>query len=155
VNAEIFTTVDIAHLTGFSVRQIDYWAHQGLVVPSLQQSAGPGTRRLYTGGDLVQFHFIRQLKQGGWSTQKVRTAVTRLREVMEDPHPLRTAVLFDGKNTLLALCKTKDGERILFDALSAQGQRVMSIVLSSLVEQARQVYSEDWQERRVTEPATP
>ncbi len=142
---DVFTTMDIVHITGFSERQLDYWARQGIVVPSVQQSHGPGSRRLYSIEDLVQLNFIRQLKRHGWSTQKIREAIVRLREVMGDPNPLKSAMLFDGKGTMLALCKTKEGERILLDVLSTGGQLVMGIVLEMLIEETQRAvtYSDE------------
>lgn len=150
---DVFTTMDIIHITDFSERQLDYWARQGIVVPSVQQSHGPGSRRLYAIEDLVQLNFIRQLKRHGWSTQKIREAIVRLREVMGDPNPLKSAMLFDGKGTMLALCKTKEGERILLDALSTGGQLVMGIVLEMLIEETLRAvtYSdEEYQLNRFT-----
>ena len=136
---DVFTTMDIVHITGFSERQLDYWARQEIVVPSVQQSHGPGSRRLYAIEDLVQLNFVRQLKRHGWSTQKIREAIVRLREVMGDPNPLKSAMLFDGKGTMLALCKTKEGERILLAALNTGGQLVMGIVLEMLIEETQRI----------------
>lgn len=134
-----FTTVEVAQATGFSIRQLDYWAQHGLFIPGRQQSHGPGTRKLYTVEDLVQLQFIRQLKCYGWSTQKIWKAVNTLRVIMDDPDPLKNAVLVHGKGTLIALCKTKKGERILLDALNSGGQQVMGIVLEMLIEEAQQI----------------
>ncbi len=136
---QAYPTVEVARMTGFSVRQLDYWAQQGMIVPSVCQSRGPGTRKLYSIDDLVQLQFVRQLKQYGWSTQKIRQAINTLRDVMNDPNPLKHAVLVHGKNTLFALCKTKEGERIALDALNAGGQQVMAVVLEMLVEEARKM----------------
>ena len=150
---DVFTTMNIVHITGFSERQLDYWARQGIVVPSVQQSHGSGSRRLYDIEDLVQLNFIRQLKLHCWSTQKIREAIVRLREIMGDPNPLKSAMLFDGKGTMLALCKTKEGERILLDALSTGGQLVMGIVLEMLIEETLRAltYSdEEYQLNRFT-----
>lgn len=134
----MYTTADITHIMGFSRRQLDYWAQQGVVVPSIQQSHGPGSRRLYSLDDLLQLRFIRQLKQHGWSTQKIRLAIKTLRTVMNDPDPLKNAVVFHSKGTILALCKTKAGERILLDALNTGGQQVMWMVLETLTEEIQQ-----------------
>jgi DNA-binding transcriptional MerR regulator len=139
MTSRVYTTAEVARMTNFSIRQLDYWARQRLVVPSVQQSCGPGTRKLYAIDDLIQLHFIRQLKSYGWSTQKIRTAITMLQMVMDDPDPLRSAVLVHGKGTLLALCKTHEGERILLDALSAGGQQVMGIVLEELAVETQRV----------------
>jgi DNA-binding transcriptional MerR regulator len=135
----VYTTAEIAQAIGFSVRQLNYWDQQGLLIPSVQQSHGPGTRRLYSVDDLIQLQFIRQLKHHGWSTQNIRKAINRLRTVIDDPDPLKNAVLIHGKNTIIALCKTKEGERILLDALSGSGQQVMGIVLEMLIEEASRI----------------
>lgn len=127
-----YRTVEIAKRTGFTLRQLDYWAHHNVVVPAIQQAHGQGTRKLYSADDLVQLYVIRRLKDQGWSTQKIRNAVATMREVMQDSYPLRYAVLFDGRGTLLALCKTREGERVLLDTLNAGGQQVMWIVLEAL-----------------------
>jgi len=136
---EVFTTMDIVRITGFTERQLGYWDQQGIVRPGAQQPNGPGSRRLYTIDDLVQLNLIRQLKSHGWSTQKIREAIVRLRDIMDDPNPLKSAIVIDGKGTILALYKTKEGERVLFDVLSDGGQLVMGIALEMLIEEARKV----------------
>lgn len=130
-----YTTTDVAQMTGFSIRQLDYWARQNILAPGIQQSSGPGTRRLYSFDDIVQLRFIRRLKQQGWSTQKIRQAIVQVRDVMENPDPLKSAVLVHGRRTILAICKTKEGQRILLDTLTAGGQHVMWIVLETLVDE--------------------
>ncbi len=139
MTSHVYATTEIARITGFSVKQLDYWAQQGILIPSIQQSHGPGTRKLYSVDDLIQLQFIRQLKHYGWSTRNIRRAVNTLRDVMNDPNPLKHAVLIHGKNTLIALCKTKEGERIAVDALSTGGQQVMGIVLEMLIEEAQHI----------------
>ena len=134
-----YTTIEIAQATGFSMRQLDYWAQFGLLVPSIQQSHGPGTRKLYSVDDLIQLQFIRQLKHYGWSTRQLGKVVKTLRIVMNDPNPLKNAVLVHGKGIIVALCKTKEGERIMLDAFNAGGQQVMGVVLEMLIEEAHQI----------------
>src|SRR5947208_2104903 len=121
----MYTTAQIAHLTGFTVRQLDYWSQRRLVSPSMQQAHGSGTRKLYSIDDLIPLLFIRKLKASGWSTQKILKAVSTLREIMDDPNPLRKAILLDGKGTILALYKTNCEERVVFDILCPGGQQVL------------------------------
>ncbi|HZS77645.1 MAG TPA: MerR family transcriptional regulator [Ktedonobacteraceae bacterium] len=106
--SHVYTTAEVVSATGFSQKQLDYWASTGLLVPGVQQSHGAGTRRLYSVDDLVQLQFIRHLKNYGWSTRKIGQAVRTLREVMNVSDPLKYAILVNGKNMLIALCKTKD-----------------------------------------------
>ena len=134
-----YTTAELSQITGFSLRQLDYWGQKGVFVPDIQQPHGQGSRKLYSLDNLVQLQFIRQLKRFGWSTQKISLAISTLRLVMNDPNPLGQAVLVHGKSTIIALFKTKQGERVMVDALSIGGQQVMGIVVEMLLEEVRQV----------------
>jgi DNA-binding transcriptional MerR regulator len=149
--SHVYTTAEVVHATGFSHKQLDYWASTGLLVPGEQQSHGPGTRRLYSVDDLVQLQFIRHLKSYGWSTHKIGQAAKTLREVMNVSDPLKYAILVNGKNMLIALCKTKEGERIAIDALSAGGQQVMGVVVEMLIAEAYQLTTEIKEPARVEE----
>jgi DNA-binding transcriptional MerR regulator len=140
--SHVYKTAEVSRATGFSHKQLDYWASTGLLTPSEQQSHGPGTRRLYSVDDLVRLQFIRHLKSYGWSTRKIGQAVKTLREVMNVSDPLKYAILVNGKNMLIALCKTKEGERIAIDALSVGGQQVMGVVVEMLIEEAYQLTTE-------------
>ena len=51
------------------------------------------------------------------------------------------AILVHGKGTIFALSKTREGERILIDALSTTGQQVMSFVLETLLEEIKSTTS--------------
>jgi DNA-binding transcriptional MerR regulator len=133
----VYTTTEVAHITGFTLRQLDYWAREKMVMPSFQQAHGSGSRRLYTVEDLVQLNIVRQLKKHDWSTQKIHKAIETLKDIMNDANPLRNAILVHGKGTIFALSKTREGERILIDALSTTGQQVMSFVLETLLEEIK------------------
>jgi DNA-binding transcriptional MerR regulator len=137
--SQTYSTHEVAELSGFSVRQIGYWAKQEIVVPSIQQAHGSGTRRRYNFDDLLQLRFVRQLRNQGWSIQKIREATARLREVMSDSNVLQRAILIHSARTILAICKTKEGERILLDCLDPGGQQVMWIYLWTLHEEAASV----------------
>ena len=136
---DVFSTKEIVDRTGFTERQLGYWDQQGIIKPSVQQSSGSGSRRLYSIDDLEQLNLIRQLKKRGWSTQKIRESISRLKVVVGDPQPLKKVVLVDGENTILALYKTKEGERILLDVLSDGGQLAMGIALEMLIEESRRI----------------
>lgn len=135
----MYSTAQMADITGFSTRQLDYWAQRGLVVPSVSQAHGSGSRKQYGVDDITPLLFIRKLKDYGWSTQKILKAISALREVMADPNPLRKALLFDGKGTILALYKTNAEERVVVDILSSGGQQILEIVLQTLIEEAQQI----------------
>lgn len=139
---QIYSTAEVAKLSGFSVRQIGYWVKQGIITPSIQQARGSGTHRRYNFDDLLQLRFVRQLMNHGWSMQKIREAVTRLRDIMDEPNSLQKAILVHGANTILAICKIKGGERVILDALDPGGQQVMWIYLDTLKEETEQTISQ-------------
>lgn len=134
-----FTTAQVADMTGLTIRQLDYWSQQEIFVPSLHQAQGSGTRKRYSFDDVIQLRSLRKLLCRRWSTQKLRLAISMLREVIRDPNPLRYASLIADKSTLLAVYKTKEGERILLDGLCTGGQHVMSLVIETVEEETRQL----------------
>lgn len=132
-----FTTAQVARLSGFSARQLDYWATGGMLAPSIKQSSGPGTRKLYSFDDLVKLSFIRQLKQAGWSTQKIRKALEQLDKFTTESPNYRNITFVYDKKTILILCETQERQQILLDALNPGGQQVLWIVLEMLRAETR------------------
>jgi DNA-binding transcriptional MerR regulator len=65
---------------GITYRQLDYWARTGLVAPSIQRAVGSGTQRLYSFRDLLLLKVVKQLLDTGVELQKVRLALSHLRE---------------------------------------------------------------------------
>ena len=60
---------------------------------------------------------------------------------MDHPDPLKRALLIHSKRTILAICKTKEGERILLDTLDPTGQQVMWILLETLQQEVSNMIS--------------
>jgi DNA-binding transcriptional MerR regulator len=134
-----FSTAEVALMTGLTVRQLDYWAQHGIFSPGIQQSHGPGSRKLYSADDIIQLRALHKLKCFRWSTQKLHRAIVMLREVILDPNPLRQAMLVSDSKTLLAVYKTKHGEQALLDGVRAGGQHVLSLVIETVEEETRQL----------------
>jgi len=134
-----FSTVQVAALTGLSVRQLDYWAHQGIYTPELQQASGPGTRKRYSVADVVHLRSLRRLKGFRWPTQKLRRTIEMLRDATNDPNPLRHSTFIADRNTLLAAYRSDSGEERLLDGMKAGGQQVLSLVLERDDAAARQL----------------
>jgi len=135
----VFSTTQVADMTGLSVRQLDYWARQGIFTPELQSANGSGTRKRYSLGDVIQLLSLRRLHCYRWPTQKLRRAIEMLRGVIQDPNPLRQATLIADRHTLLAIYRTKQGEQLLLDGLKADGQQVLSLVIEAVEAETRQL----------------
>lgn len=132
-----FNTSEAARVSGFTVRQLDYWATSQMLVPSISQSNGPGTRKLYSFNDLVRLQFIKQLNEEGWSTQKIRKAIKHLNEFMSESPEYRNYRLIPDKGTILILCETKEKQLVLLDALNPGGQQMLWVVLDILRDEIR------------------
>ena len=127
-----YKTSQVARISGFSSRQLDYWAKTRLLVPSISESTGPGTRKLYSFDDLVRLQFIKQLRESGWSIQKIRKAIEQLDGFMNERPNYRNFRFISDKDSILVLCENAERQRILLDALKPGGQQVLWIVFDIL-----------------------
>jgi DNA-binding transcriptional MerR regulator len=69
-----FTSRDVISLTGISQRQLQWWDERGVVVPARQ-----GHRRIFSAEDLAEVAVICELRQRGFSLQRVRKVMRLLR----------------------------------------------------------------------------
>jgi hypothetical protein len=56
----------VCDLAGITYRQLDYWARQGLVVPSITEAHGSGTQRRYSRCDVVCARVVKTLSTSGF-----------------------------------------------------------------------------------------
>lgn len=114
---------------GISYRQLDYWARTELAVPSIQPAQGSGTQRLYSFEDLVELKLIKNLLDAGISLQRVRDAITYLRELGHDLAGV--TLVSDGKS--IYACTSPDQ---VVDLLR-RGQGVFGIAIDPVLEELR------------------
>jgi DNA-binding transcriptional MerR regulator len=69
-----FTSSQVSHRTGLTPRQLQWWDEQGIVVPTRQ-----GHRRLYSSKDLAELAVLCDLRQRGFSLQRIRKMIGLLR----------------------------------------------------------------------------
>jgi len=60
---QVFSTGEMAAMLNVSLNEIDYWIRSKLIVPSIRDSAGRGTRRLFDTLDRKQAFLIRRLRK--------------------------------------------------------------------------------------------
>ena len=116
-----FRGPQVCAIVGITYRQLDYWARQDLVRPSLADAHGSGTQRSYSFGDLVRLKVIKSLLDAGVKLQTARKAIEYLREDLGDDWVTASLVL-DGAGSVLV--RTDDA---LID-LVRRGQGVLNIV---------------------------
>ena len=110
-----------AEVVDITYRQLDYWARTGLLVPSLADATGSGSRRQYSYGNLLELKVIKRLLDAGIKLEKIRTIFEYMRsELQEDIS--RANLVIDGSNVV---CARSDAE---FIDLLQRGQGVLNVL---------------------------
>ena len=128
-----FTTREVIRFTGITPRQLQWWDERGIVVPARE-----GHRRLYSMEDLAEVAVICELRQRGFSLQRVRKVMRflqrefskRLAETVSGTSDYH--LLTDGKTLYL-----ETSARQIVDILKNSRQPMLSICLSDAVRQVR------------------
>jgi DNA-binding transcriptional MerR regulator len=128
-----FTTREVIQFTGISARQLQWWDERRIVVP-----ARAGHRRLYSMEDLAEVAVICELRQRGFSLQRVRKVIRflqrefskRLAETVSGTSQYH--LLTDGKTLYL-----ETSAQQIVDILKNSRQPMLSICLSDAVRQVR------------------
>ena len=109
-----------ADVVGITYRQLDYWARTDLIVPSVAEAAGSGSRRQYSYGDLVRLKVIKRLLDNGIKLEKVRAIFDYIRNELGEDISSANLVI-DGANA--AIVRSHDD---IIDALQ-RGQGVLPL----------------------------
>jgi DNA-binding transcriptional MerR regulator len=128
-----FTTREVIQFTGITPRQLQWWDERRIVVP-----ARAGHRRLYSMEDLAEVAVICELRQRGFSLQRVRKVMRflqrefskRLAETVSGASEYH--LLTDGKTLYL-----ETSARQIVDLLKNARQPMLSICLSDAVQRVR------------------
>ena len=75
-----FSSTRTAEIAGITYRQLDYWAREDIVRPSLTKASGSGSRRLYSYRDLLELRVIKTLLDSGIKLQQVRKGLDYIRD---------------------------------------------------------------------------
>jgi len=125
-----FTSLEIAQLTGITLRQLQWWDEQNIVAASRF-----GHRRIYSLDDLAEIAIICELRRRGFSLQKVRR-ITQFLHKQFGPRLVETVrsaeeyyLLTDGRNIYL-----EDSARGVVDLLKISRQPMLSVCLSDTIQ---------------------
>lgn len=125
-----FTSNEVAELTGISLRQLQWWDEKRLVVPRRD-----GRNRTYSCDDLAEVAVICELRERGFSLQKVRKVVRFLQKQL-GKRLVQTAtaasefhLLTDGQNIYL-----QDSARAVVDLLKNAKQPMFTVCLSDTIQ---------------------
>jgi len=125
-----FTSREVVALTGISLRQLQWWDEQGIVVPARE-----GHRRIYSRDDLAEVAVLCELRRRGFSLQKIRRVIRFVqRELGKRLVETVTAaseyhLLTDGRHIYL-----EDSARGVVDLLKNARQPMLTVCLSDTIE---------------------
>jgi DNA-binding transcriptional MerR regulator len=130
-----FTSREVLQLTGITARQLQWWDEKGIVVPGRV-----GHRRLYSLNDLTELAIICELRQRGFSLQRVRKVIRllqrelgkRLAETVGGASEYH--LLTDGRTLYL-----ETSAREIVDILRNSRQPMLAICLSDTIERVHAV----------------
>ncbi len=87
-----YRTNEVCRMLGISYRQLDWWARNGLAVPSINQAQGSGSARRYSDEDLRELILVqglynmlatlKKMRQLG-STETLKRVKDKLEEMLE------------------------------------------------------------------------
>ena len=80
MNQQGYSSKRTAEIAGITYRQLDYWAREDIVRPSLTKASGSGSRRLYSYRDLLELRVIKTLLDSGIKLQQVRKGLDYMRD---------------------------------------------------------------------------
>jgi DNA-binding transcriptional MerR regulator len=99
---QVYTSSEVARISGVSLRQLQWWDERNVVSPSQQ-----GHRRVYLPEEVVEVSVIAALRRKGFSLQKIRRVLRFLQKEMGKRLADAVAtgadihLLTDGKNIYL------------------------------------------------------
>src|SRR5215470_3428515 len=128
-----FTSREVVELTGITPRQLQWWDERGIVVPSRD-----GRRRLYSLEDLSEIAVICELRERGFSLQRMRKVV----RFLQDEFGKRLAETVGGSSEYHLLT---DGTHLyletspqqILDILKNARQPMLTVCLSDTVRRVR------------------
>jgi DNA-binding transcriptional MerR regulator len=125
-----FTTREVVQFTGISPRQLQWWDERGIVVP-----VRDGHNRVYSLDDLAEVAVICELRERGFSLQKIRRVIRFLqrelsRRLVETVGAASEYhLLTDGQHIFL-----EDSAQGVVDILKNARQPMLTVCLSDTVE---------------------
>jgi DNA-binding transcriptional MerR regulator len=128
--SETFSSLDVANMTGVSLRQLQWWDEQGVVSPVQR-----GHRRIYQLHEVVEVALITELRRKGISLQKIRRVLKFLKKELGSQ--FLSAVQGEGEVHLLTDGKSlylETNHSSIVDILKNADQPIIGVCISDQVE---------------------
>lgn len=126
----LFTSREVMAHTGISARQLQWWDERGIVVPARE-----GHKRVYSIDDLAEVAVLCELRERGFSLQKIRRVIRFLQKELGKRlvETVRAAseyhLLTDGRHIYL-----EDSARGVVNLLKNARQPMLTVCLSDTIQ---------------------
>ena len=128
---KLYSSREVAQLTGLTARQLQWWAKRGLfppAVPSHTTAAGGFTERRYTPVELLELMVLADLRRKGFSVARIRKLLqvlktrfkTRLYDAIEGGGPV--TLYIEGKQIY---ARTESGD--IYNVLANPRQPLLMV----------------------------
>ncbi len=131
-NTIAFNNKFVSSLTGVSVRQLNNWDKIGLIKPSVQESGGRGTSRLYSFEDIVEIKTVMWLKSQNISLNKIKLVINYLKEILKYERPLKEAKLVTNGKEIYSTTEDINSIYSTWFSASQHGQVVFNPIIVPL-----------------------
>jgi len=127
---QTFTSNQVIALTGITPRQLQWWDERGIVIPARE-----GHKRIYSLDDVAEVAVICELRERGFSLQKIRLVIRFLQKQL-GKRLVETVtaaseyhLLTDGRHIYL-----EDSARAVVDLLKNARQPMLTVCLSDTIQ---------------------
>ena len=127
--SEVYTSTDVARISGVSLRQLQWWDERNVVSPRQD-----GHKRIYSREEVVEISVIAELRRKGFSLQKIRRVLRFLQKDMGKR--LNDAISTTGDIHLLTDGKSiylEDAPHRIVDLLKNSKQPMFLVCVSDQV----------------------
>lgn len=117
----------VAHIAKASYRQVDYWARMDVLVPSVEEAHGSGTRRRYSSDDARAACVVADLARLGATAPVLALAARAVQADTRGRLTGRRLVTVEGE--VVALSDPRDGYVVNFDSANERVRTALVRVL--------------------------
>lgn len=130
------TTQVIKAVPGVTYRMLDYWAREGILVPTVAEATGSGSSRLYSFHDVIAVRLLHTLREAGVMLGAARRAAVFVQSLPPEVPVDDTNLLVAGDR--VALVRVSDGALLHCEGEDPEDPVSLLVDLGRMVEDSRE-----------------
>lgn len=108
------TKSQIVETSGLTLRQVQFYTEEGLVIPEVEKGEGRGKTRKYSWTNLAHFLLIKELVDHGMTISKIRGILDYVRSNETVNDYITKKMHQKGLKIFLIISKREDGKTIIY-----------------------------------------